>query len=529
MAGIYGLSGSGMDVDALVKSLMTAQRASNAGLTQKKTVLEWQKEAKNKVYDDINNFRNSIFNYKLQATLNPKVVTSSNTSVVTATALADAGNVSHSLVVSQLADGVKMTSGSAISTTTPPTLGTIASQLGTGDTAFDLTITNGTTTKTIHVDPSSNTMNDLVSKINSSGTNIQANYDSTLDRFFLSTTNTGAATQISLAGDSNASTFIDQLGLGMKGTTDSSTTTYSSVNGKDAKITLDGQALTQSSNVFTISSVAYHLTGTTPYATIQDPAYPHDPTKTIPGQQATSIGITNDVDKAVASIKSLVDSYNAILTEVNDKLDETRYPDYTPLTDDQKTAMKDADVTAWDLKAKSGLLRNDSTLNSLVNVMRNAFSSPISGVTGQYNTSSAIGITTGDYTEKGKLYLDETKLRTALTNDPNALSKVFGTAGTNTVGTTTINPNTQGIAGRLYDALKVTMDSLTKQAGKTGTGTNDITSDIGKQMSDYTTRLTAAKTREDAMQAAYYTKFNAMESALSKLSTQSTWLSKQLG
>ena len=531
MAGIYGLSGSGMDVDALVKSLMTARRASDAGLTQKQTVLQWKKDAYNKVYDDVSNFRNSVFSYKLQGTLNPKVVSSSNTSVATATALGDAANVTHSLVVGQLADGVKLTSSGTISTGSS---GTINSQIdNTLNASFTFTIANGIVSKAITIDPSTETMNDLVSKINSSGTNIQANYDSTLDRLFISTTNTGATTGInfsSLSTDTNAIKFISDLKLGGLGAAQSDvpsvgTTTYASALGKDAQFTLDGTDLTQTSNVFSIASVAYHLTGITGT------------------QPATSIGVTNDIDKAVASVKSLVDSYNTILTAMNSKISEARYTTYSPLTADQKTTMKEAEITAWNIKAQSGMLHNDTNLNSLVNKMRNALSNPISGLTGLYTSASAIGITTGNYTEKGKLYLDETKLRKALSNDPNVLNAVFATEGTKIVGPTIIDPitkqvvagpmiidpNTQGLAGRLYDVLKTAMDTISTQAGTTSTTASDTSSYLAKQIKAYTTRITAATTRETKMEAAYYKQFNAMESALSKLNTQSTWLSQMLG
>jgi len=745
MAGIYGLSGSGMDVDAMVKSLMTARRAQDAGLTQKKTILEWQKAAKNKVYDSINNFRNTIFNYKLQATLNPNKVSSSNTGVATATARADAANVNHSLAVSQLADGVKMTSTASLSaagTTVDRT--TIASQFYSGTAVgsipnMSITIANGSENSTIAVSPTG-TINDFVSQINSAGINVTANYDSTLDRFFLTTNNSGATADISFAGSNTAgmSFLADKLKLPVAviatganvsssssvqgtvqidpsktlatqfknltdstlqlansvtgttqtitikttdtlqdvmdsinsgsnatasfdastgkfsitptksgtlsiGTSDTSakglfsqlhlpttfnagkvTTSTSSVTipldkdaalntqftefptispatdpasftlkiangtaaqtsvtinpktdtletmltkigavadvdasydpdtgkvtlksadgknlnfagsdatgssflantlkihqaGKDATFTLDGAALTQASNAFTIAGVSYNLTGVSAVTSSTDSTL-----------QAMSIGVTSDVDKAVTSIKSLVDAYNVILTEVNGKRDETRYKDFLPLTDDQKSSMKEADITAWNLKAQSGMLHNDSTLNSLVNSMRNAFSNPISGLTGTYKNASSIGITTGAYTEKGKLYLDETKLRTALTADPTILNKMFASAGTNTAGTTTIDPNTQGIAGRLYDALKTTMDLMATQAGTTATTATDTKSDIAKRMKEYTTRITAANDRADDIEAAYYTRFNAMETALSKLSTQSTWLSQQL-
>lgn len=745
MAGIYGLSGSGMDVDAMVKSLMTAQRASNAGLTQKKTVLQWQKDAKNKMYDEINTFRNTIFNYKLQATLNPNKISSSNTSVATATARADAANVNHSLTVSQLADGVKLTSTASLSaagTTVDRT--TIASQFYNGTAVADIpnmsiTIANGSASATIAVSPTGS-INDFVSQINNAGINVTANYDSTLDRFFLTTNNSGATADISFAGSNTAgmSFLADKLKLpvgvmatgsnvsssgsihgtvqvdasktlasqfknltdstlkltnSVTGTTESisintsdtlqqvmdkinagsnatasfdaatgnfsitptqsgtlsidssdqsakdlfsqlhlpatfnagkvttstssvtipldktaalntqfaefagfgatdkftlqiddgtGTNTFKSVEvipasdslqdmldrihstvpnvnasydsttgkiilqsatgkslnftgsdaagisflantlklhqgGKDASFTLDGAALTQASNAFTIAGVSYNLTGISPAVSSTDSTL-----------QSISIGITNDVDKAVASIKSLVDSYNAILSSINTKRDETRYTDFLPLTDDQKSSMKETEITAWNLKAQSGMLHNDTTLNSLVSNMRNAFANPISGLTGQYTNASSIGITTGTYTERGKLYLDETKLRTALTSDPTILNKIFATAGTNKAGTTTIDPNTQGIAGRLYDALKSTMDIMAQQAGTTATASTDTKSDIAKRIKEYTTRITAAKAREDDMEEAYYTKFNAMETALSKLSTQSTWLSQQL-
>ena len=52
VGGTYGLSGSGMDIDSIVKKLMTGQQAKDDALVQKKTVSQWQKAAYNTVYDD---------------------------------------------------------------------------------------------------------------------------------------------------------------------------------------------------------------------------------------------------------------------------------------------------------------------------------------------------------------------------------------------------------------------------------------------------------------------------------------------
>jgi len=501
VGGTYGLSGSGMDIDSIVKSLMTSQQAKADALLQKKTVTEWQKAAYNTVYDDINAFRTTVFNFKLQSTLSPNKVTSSNTSVATVTAMSDAADVNHSLVVTQLAGGVNLTSSATITAVGAPDKLNIGNQIygGTAPTGlYKFTISNGGESKEITVDPTKS-INDLVSQINSAGVNVKASYDSTLDRFFMSTTNTGSSAEIKIVNDAandaandaswGADFFVEKLKLPAEVSTTGKT-------GKDAEFTLDDVPLTQANNSFSISSVTYNLTGVS--------ATP------------VNISVTNDTDKAVASIQSLVDSYNKILADINGKMNETRYKDFPPLTDAQKSVMKEADITAWELKAKSGMLHNDSTLASLVNSMRSAFSNPVTGSTPPYNTGSSIGITTGAYTEGGKLTLDTDKLRTALQANPDVLNQLFGSTGTDF--------NSQGIAGRLYDGIKTKMDQVAQIAGTTGGAQYDIKSNFAKKIAAYNLQISSQADRFDVVQKAYYKKFNAMEVALKQLSSQSSWL-----
>jgi len=521
IGGTYGLSGSGIDIDSIVKKLMTREQAKADALLQKKTVLQWQKTAYNTVYDDINTFRTTAFNYKLQGTLSPNKVSSSNTSVATATATADAAAVNHSLVVSQLASGVNLTSTAAISIPQPPILGTLATQLSMPTTSFNITITNGTAVSLpILINPLTDTLNDVVSKFNNAGVNVKANYDISLDRFFLTTTNTGLSSGISFAGsDQNGLNFLGGKLKLSGGTTEtpagSGTYISAAVKGLDATFQLDGVGLTKASNTFSISGVTYNLTGVS--------------------AQATTISVTSDVDKAVANIQSLVDSYNKILAEVNGKVNETRYKAFPPLTDAQKSVMKDSDIIAWNVKAQSGMLQNDPTLTSLVNTMRNAFSSPVSGIIPTivsgvpvtYNSASSIGITTGNYTEGGKLTLNTDKLRTALNANPNVLNQLFGAPGTtNPDGTTDFK--SQGIAGRLYDGIKTPINKLLLIAGTTSNAQYDTSSNYAKRITTYTTQITQEAGRFTTIQSAYYKKYNAMEVALQKLSSQSSWLSSTL-
>lgn len=603
MSGIYGLSGSGMDIDAMVKSLMKAPQMKYDSLQQKETLLEWKKADYNTMYTGINDFRtNTVFNNKLQSTLMPKKVTSTDETKVSVTANADAGNVNHSVNVTQLATGVTETSSSTI-TATGKTKDTIATQFGlTGDAAttkFTVKIND----KEISVDPAQS-LNTFASQINSSGGNVKANYDATLDRFFIYSTNAGSNSKIDFTGsDATGTDFLTKnlklntvMTVGSTGATGtisaasialgenaklstqfasltgtfnlkltnggvSSTVaidttnkslsdimtsingagvnanaTYDAVSGKftlkatsgtldltgsdtaaldfltnnlnlwqgsqqgqDAKFVLDGASLTQSSNNFTISGVTYNLKAT----------------------GTANVNIAADTDKVVANVKSFIADYNANLDKMNTAINATRYSTYLPLTPDQRTSMKDAEITAWELKAKSGLLHNDSILKNLVTTMRSDISTAVSGLTGNYTSATSLGISTGGYQEGGKLYLNESTLNAALQADPEAVNKIFST---HTDGNTHAQ---DGIAVRLYDTLKAASDKIVTEAGATSSTTYDTKSNVAKQIAIYKTSMTNQNTKMTVLQSNYYTKFNAMETALSKLNQQSTWLSQQ--
>ncbi|MBP2640605.1 MAG: flagellar capping protein [Firmicutes bacterium] len=489
---ISNLGASGLDIDEAVKNLMKARRARYDKMAQNKIALEWKKADYNTMYNTINDFRNTVFTYKLQANLTPKTASSSNASVAAVTANADAVTINHDLVVSQLADGVKKISSAAI-TAEGNTKDTLAAQFGISG-SFNISIKNGDTTKTIAVD-SSKSIYELVSSINSSGANVTASYDTTLDRFFLYTNGTGSGSGLDFSGSDAA---------GLSFLADNLKISTAAVAGKDAQFQLDGIDLVQATNNFTISGINYSL-------------------KSVGGSTENPVRImaAPDIDKTVENVKSFIESYNAMLAKVNGEISEARYADYSPLTDDQKAEMKEADITAWTEKAKSGLLRHDSIMQELINGARNNVSSPVEGITGNYNTASSIGITTGLYSEGGKLYLDETKLRTALAADPDAVKKIFGSSGTAS--------NQQGIAVRLYNTLKTGMDKIVSQAGVTASVSGDTKSSLAKQITAYTKDMVNLNERLQDIEDRYYDQFTAMDEVLQKLSAQSSWLAQQFG
>lgn len=612
----YGLSGSGMDIDSLVKDLMKARQARYNKVLQQKTQLEWKKEDYNSIYTLTQNLRNTdLANFRKQSNLSPKLVSSTNDAVVSATANGQAVNIEHSIVVKQLADGVKMTSSANI-TPAGNYKGSLTAQFGiAAGSTIDFTI-NGKNIKVNVTDTT--TINDVVSGINQAGAGVKASYDATLDRFFLYTDKTGAAATVNFSGstdggmdflfntlklggyssgmstlgsvsrntwtadDVNTKPISELLGVtgdftlnytdnGAAGTIDIAATdtlsaalgkinaalgagaatfdeatgriTVKSVNpdhaytldgadaagkaflrdglglvslvqnGHDAAINLDGVDLTQSSNTFTVSGVTYNLKS----VSLTNP----DTGALIP----TSINVKADIEKTIDAVQSFVDMYNSFIAIVNKEIKEDRYRDYLPLTSEQKSAMKDSEITAWENKARSGILRNDTILASALTTMRRNISTPISGLTGKYTSASSIGVKTGSYIDSdgnltseygngGKLYLDEDDLRVALEEDPDIVYKIFGNT-----------ENTTGVAGRLNDQLNTVMKQLQTEAGYPNT--TDTTSSLAKRLQSYDKQISSMSDQLEMMENRYYRQFDAMEAALAQLNQQSSWLSQQ--
>lgn len=509
----YGLSGSGMDVDQLVKDLMKARRTAYDKVWQQKTQVEWKKKDYNTIYTLTQDFRNKVvFDFRKQNSLQPKAVSSTNDLVVSATANADAANVTHSLVVKQLAEGVTWASTKSV-TDAGKSKNSLVTQFDgiTAGSTLDFTI-NG---KQIKLDITDSTsLNDVVSKINNAGAGVKANYDATLDRFFLYSEKTGAASGIDFSG--STAEGLDFLGnklqLGSEIVTDA---TKQSRSGKDAMIILDGVEIRKSANEFQISGVNYNL-------------------KTVSSKDAdgkfveTKITVKADIDKTIANVKAFIEDYNTLLSAYNTELNEDKYRDFMPLTDEQKAELKDSEIEAWEAKAKSGLLRRDSILTQAVNSLRLSFIEPVAGLTGKYRSAVDIGIGTGSYVDSngnfnsetknnGKLYVDEDKLRKALEEDPDAVFKIFGTSGDTT--------NESGVAHRIYSQLYSTMGRLKDEAGLPDAV--DTQSNLAKRLENYSDRLTSMLNSLAAAENRYYKQFDAMETALSRLSSQSSWLMQQ--
>lgn len=102
--GIYGLSGSGLDVESMVKVGMLSKQSELDKMQQKYTKNEWKKTEYLSLYGELQTFNNSTLSqYKMSSNMNARSASSANSAVVTATANATAATMTHYVEVNQLA------------------------------------------------------------------------------------------------------------------------------------------------------------------------------------------------------------------------------------------------------------------------------------------------------------------------------------------------------------------------------------------------------------------------------------------
>lgn len=241
--------------------------------------------------------------------------------------------------------------------------------------------------------------------------------------------------------------------------------------------------------------------------------------------EAITLSGQTDVTDLKDTLVKFVNDYNKIMETINTKLWEKHDSDYKPLTENQKSAMTESQIEAWEKKSKTGLLRSDSDLRRIQSAMKTAMSSLMSG--SGLNLES-IGIEPVDnYTTKNGMYtIDEAKLTSALENNGQEVRDLF-TRKASSDGTDKGGVVTQ-ISFVLKSEVKSSKSSLSERIGFEGTGTetnNTLSNYINKQKK----LIKELKSKYTSKETALYNKYSSLETMLEKLSAQSNSLYSMLG
>jgi flagellar hook-associated protein 2 len=235
----------------------------------------------------------------------------------------------------------------------------------------------------------------------------------------------------------------------------------------DASVTLwAGTAAAQ-----TITSATNAFTGLLPGVDVTVSKASTDP---------VTVTVGRDSSKAQAVASGLVDALNAVTAY---------YGSNTGVTSTTSPTNGTTSTTA-------GVLLGDATTRSAVQRLTSAMSTPVNG-----KSPSSIGIV---ISKDGDFDFDAAVFQKALAADP--------------VGTQAIM---SGVAKTVSDAATAASDKYTGSITTAITGSQSVVKDLNTQIDSWTDRLTMRR-------ATLQTQYAALETSLSKLQSQSSWLSGQL-
>lgn len=483
---LTGLS-SGLDIDSWVTDLMKAERTKVDTQLQKKQILEWKRDNYRSINTKLLALRTASSDLQLQGTFQTKTATASDSSLLTVTAGNSSVAANYTIKINSMAAAATKSSTEALASNSDKT--SLAAQFGvTGDITFTLEGKNGS--KDFTFASASTSMSQMVSQINSADLGIKASYDSTTDRFFLMTTDSGSTSEIHVKADA-ANFLTNKLKLSLTVGADET----NAVKGSDASIDFnDATGLKFSSNQFTVNGLTINL-------------------KQSSG--STTIKVEDDTESQIKKIKTFVEAYNNAMDAMSTELSAERDRDYTPLTDSQKEDMSETEIATWETKAKSGLLKGDSLTMSVYNSLRSISYTQVEGLNGDYTTLGSVGISTASYGDKGKLYIDEAKLRKALTADPEGVMDLFTQSSA--------IDSEKGLAVKLYNSVN---NGITRISSQAGSGSDYVDNSlIGKNLTDISELISDLEDKLDDTEDRYYKKFSAMEEAIQRFNSQSQYLS----
>jgi flagellar hook-associated protein 2 len=340
-------------------------------------------------------------------------------------------------------------------------------------------------------------MNNLIGIINADKTaGLTAFYDEATDKMVFdskySGNNNTAGNDILLSGNF----LITALGLSVN------------TDGTDAAFTINGLDTTRKTNSFTINGVTLNIQSKS--------------------DTPVSVTVSQNVNDVFDQIKGFVDLYNETIADINTKVAEKRDRDYQPLVQEEKDEMSDKEVELWESKAKAGLLNGDSILKSVTSSMRRSLYDKVDGASDtKLDQLSEIGITTSVlYQENGKLEINEAKLKDAIANNSDKVIELFTKASTATDSAQKYRES--GIMTRLYTNITNSIDNITEKAGQENSFSLYDKSILGKQISNLSLDISDFEDKLADKETAYYNRFAALESYMTNMNTQSSWLSQQM-
>lgn len=507
---------SGMDTESIVQQLVSVKKTNVTNLKNDQKKLQWKQEQ----WQDLNKkiygfYSSSLTELRFSSAYKKKTTKISDTTKLSVVAGNDAPIGIQTMKINKLAKSGYITGSKLGLNITTDKDGKIEKRnWESGDKLSDITSDlvgkkisikvgqDATVTPTEIEITSDMTISQFTNKLSAAGVN--ASFDSTNNRFFISAKDTGKEKDFVITSDEITSGMSALAALGLE-TDANKGGSATRIEGQDAEIELNGAKFESSSNTITINNNTYTLLGTTA------------------ADEEISVVTTNDFESTYDTIKDLLSEYNEVINSIYKKYNADSARKYNMLSDDEKEAMSDDEVEKWENTIKDSLLRRDSTLSTIMESLSEITTKGYD-INGKTLHLSDFGIGTLSYfeaadDERRALHIDgdkdddktntkADKLKLALSKDPEEVADFFAAV-------------CKDIYGKL-DKLMASTDysSIYKVY-------ND--KQLKKEYDDYTKKIKEAEQKLSDYEDKWYDKFAAMETAMSKMQSNQNAVSSMLG
>lgn len=373
----------------------------------------------------------------------------------------------------------------------------------------------------------SETLDDVMNRINSAGLNVKLSFDTSKSSFVLESTGTGQVNTITF-NDNTGSFMESALLIGGSNGSLTAGAERSSV-AQDAIITLDGNRTTRETNSFTIGGLSI---------TLNQDSVNRDELGNVTPKEFT-INVNTDIADTKKLILNFVDEYNKLIESLNALVNTSRPRSdgsyYMPLTPEEEADMSESQIKNWTEQAKTGMLHRDSIVTNILSQMRQQLNASVPLADGGSISLYSIGIQTSSRTsEGGKLVIDDAKLTKALEERMEDVDKLF-TKSSGILWTDKANRGermkNEGLAERVNDIINGAIDlngSIYEKAGIVGTS-SEKNNDLYWKLKSQTDAIALEKSKLVAYENRQFVLFSKLESAMMQYDSQVSYLQSMLG
>ena len=436
--------GSGLDVNSIVSQLVSIERQPIVALQTKAAAIQTQLSSYGLLSSYAGNMHDIAAQMASPTFWAQNAATSSDSSSVSVTATTTAASGSYAVQVSQLAQAQTIASKAYTDSSTTVGTGTLHIDFGAWDTGLTTFTADGSKTGIdISIGAGENTLSGIKAKINAANAGVTASIvtDASGARLVINSNSTGAksAVRITVADDDGNNTDANGLSaLAFNPATSSGQMTQAQA-AKDAQATINGLAVTSSTN--TLSGAIDGVTLTL--------------------SKVTTSPATVGVSLNTAALTSAITSFAKAYSDMNGYITtQTKY-----------------DATSQ----KAAALQGDQSTLTLRSNLRSVYLSS-SSASPMYSSLSAIGV---QVQADGSLKVDNTKLSAALAN-PTEVAKLFSN--------NSADPAQQGFAVR----AQALADQMTGSNGSITTHVKALQDSIKRNANDQQTlqdRVALTQTR----------------------------------